>query len=83
MATPGDVTWDVIIVRLRFRLAPYPIVVHSSESAGVLGPLRGGGQVMALTQRSPRSGRFTAMRGRTREAHWRRGLAQPPCKERA
>ena len=37
-------TWprDVMIVRLRFHLAPYPIIVHSSESVGVLGPLRGG-----------------------------------------
>ena len=31
----------------------------------------------ALTQRSPRSGRIAAMRVQTREAHWRRGLAQP------
>ena len=32
---------DVIIIRLCSRPAPYPIVFHSSESAGVLGPLRG------------------------------------------
>ena len=37
----------------------------------------------ALIQRSPRSGRYTAMRDQTREEHWRRGLAQPPGKERA
>ena len=37
----------------------------------------------ALTQRTPRSGRFTAMRVQTREAHWRRGLAQPPIMDRA
>ena len=39
--TVANVTRDVIIVRQRSRLAPYPIVVHSSESAGVLAPLRG------------------------------------------
>ena len=37
----------------------------------------------ALTQRSPRSGRFTAMRVQTSEAHWRRGLAQQPIMDRA
>ena len=59
---------------------PYPIVFHSSESAGVLGPLRG---PRALTQRSPRTGRFAAMRVQPREAHRRRGLAQPPSLGRA
>ena len=40
---------------------------------------RGGCQgLRALTQRSPRSGRFAAMRVRPREVHRRRGLAQPP-----
>ena len=39
----------------------------------------------ALTQRSPRSGRFAAMRRRVqpREVHQRRGLAQPPSLGRA
>ena len=37
----------------------------------------------ALTQRSPRTGRFAAMRVQPREAHWRRGLAQPPSLGRA
>ena len=79
VASPGDVTRDVIIV----RLAPYPIIFHSSESAGVLGPLRVCKDLRALTHRSTRSDRFTAMRVQTREAHWRRGLAQPPSLERA
>ena len=40
VVTPG-VTWPgvVIIVRRRSRLAPYPIVFHSSESSGVQEPL--------------------------------------------
>ena len=37
----------------------------------------------ALTQRSPRSGRFTVMRLQTCEAHWWRGLAQPPIMDSA
>ena len=39
--------------------------------------------LLALTQRSPRSGRFTATRVQTREANWRRGLDQPPSQDRA
>ena len=58
---------------------PYPIVFHSSESAVVLGPLRG----CVRAQRSPRTGSFAAMRVRPREAHRRRGLAQPPSLGRA
>ena len=38
---------------------------------------------LALTQRSPRMGRFAAMRVQPREEHRRRGLAQPPSLGRA
>ena len=73
-ATPGrrgTLPRELIIVRMRSRLRRLPNrgpLFEASESAGgsVLGPTRGCVTVCqgqrALTQRSPRPGRFTAMR---------------------
>ena len=61
VATPGgDVTRDVIIVRRRSRLPPYPIVFRSSESAGVLSPYGG---VSGPTGPDPALSRIGSLRG--------------------
>ena len=56
-------TRDVIIIRRRSRLAPYPIVFHSWESAGVLGPLRGVVRVSGPTGPDPALSQIGSLHG--------------------